>query len=37
MDLLPLVLLTALAVVLAIAGFSAWSKYRTHQKRRGLR
>jgi hypothetical protein len=36
MDLLPLVLLIALAVVLSIAGFSAWTKYRKHQRRRGL-
>jgi hypothetical protein len=37
MDLLPLVLLIALAVVLSIAGFSAWTKYRKHQRRRGMR
>jgi hypothetical protein len=37
MELLQLGLLVALVVVLAIAGFSAWSKYRQHQRRRGLK
>ena len=36
MNVLPLILLIALAVVLSIAGYSAWTKYRKHQRRRGL-
>jgi hypothetical protein len=36
MDLLRLGLVIALVVVLAIAGYSAWTKYRKHQRRRGL-
>ncbi len=36
MQVVQLALLVALAIVLAVVGFSAWTKYRKHQKRRGM-